>query len=74
MAYYRDNNLLKKVGNHIRDLRKRNNLSQEELAFEAELDITQIGRIERGKVNTSICVLNRIAKALNVPLYELLKV
>ena len=72
MPYYRDDRLLIKVGNHIRALRLSKNLSQEELAFASDLDITQIGRIERGKVNTSICVLQRIARALNVPLHELL--
>ena len=34
---------------------------------------TTIGRIERGEINLSIITLKKIAKALNIPIYELLK-
>jgi transcriptional regulator with XRE-family HTH domain len=47
-------------------------LTQEQLAFEAEIDLTYMGGIERGKRNPSLMVMGRIAKALSVPLPKLL--
>jgi DNA-binding XRE family transcriptional regulator len=46
--------------------------TQEELAFEAEIDLTYVGGIERGKRNPSLMVMARIADALSVPLVKLL--
>ena len=71
MPYFRDTILLEKFGQNVKRIRKLHVLSQEELSYQADLDISQIGRIERGKVNTSICVVQRIAKALNVDIKEL---
>jgi transcriptional regulator with XRE-family HTH domain len=45
---------------------------QEQLAFEAEIDLTYMGAIERGKRNPSLLVMARIAEALSVPLGRLL--
>jgi transcriptional regulator with XRE-family HTH domain len=42
------------------------------LAFEAEIDLTYMGGIERGKRNPSLLVMARIADALSVPLTRLL--
>lgn len=41
-------------------------LTQEKLAFEAQIDLTYVGGIERGKRNPSVLVLARIAKALGI--------
>ena len=71
MPYYRDNILLKKFGFHLKKIRTEKGLSQENLSYEADLDISQIGRIERGEVNTSLCVMQRVAKALGVEIKEL---
>ncbi len=71
MTYYRDNLLLKKFGQNLKKLRNEKGLSQEELSYRADLDISQIGRIERGVVNTSICVVQKIAKALEVDMKDL---
>jgi transcriptional regulator with XRE-family HTH domain len=43
-------------------------ITQEKLAFEAEIDLTYVGGIERGKRNPSLLVMGRIASALSVPL------
>jgi transcriptional regulator with XRE-family HTH domain len=59
------------LGRNIRRLRRRRGLTQEELAFEAGIDLTYMGGIERGKRNPSLLVLVRIAKALAVPLAKL---
>jgi len=47
-------------------------MTQEELAFEAEIDLTYMGAIERGRRNPSLLVMARIAKALSVTLPKLL--
>jgi transcriptional regulator with XRE-family HTH domain len=71
VAYYRDDILLRKFGKNLKKLREVNHLTQEELSYLADLDISQVGRIERGEVNTSLCVLQRIAKALKIEMKEL---
>jgi transcriptional regulator with XRE-family HTH domain len=54
------------VGRNVKRLRKQKKLTQEQLAFEAEIDLTYVGGIERGKRNPSLLVIARIAKALGV--------
>ena len=61
------------VGGNVRRLRKDRGLTQEQLAFEARLDLTYIGGIERGRRNPSVLVLARIAEALDCNLVELLE-
>jgi transcriptional regulator with XRE-family HTH domain len=60
------------VGRNVRHLRQKKGLTQEQLAFEAEIDLTYVGGIERGKRNPSLLVMARIADALSVPLPKLL--
>jgi transcriptional regulator with XRE-family HTH domain len=67
------NPLLQKLGDNIRVLRNAKNLSQEKLAFSAELDRTYIGGIERGERNVAILNLCRIASVLQVTPAKLLK-
>lgn len=54
------------VGRNIRRLREERELTQEQLAFEAQIDLTYLGGIERGRRNPSLLVLSRIAGALSV--------
>jgi transcriptional regulator with XRE-family HTH domain len=61
-----------KLGRNVYRLRRRKGMTQEQLAFEAEIDLTYMGGIERGKRNPSLLVMARIAKALSVPLAKLL--
>lgn len=56
----------------MRNLRTEKGLTQERLAFSADLDLTYIGGIERGRRNPSLLVMARIADALDVELVELL--
>jgi transcriptional regulator with XRE-family HTH domain len=67
----RDEELLKRIGNKISHSRKMQNLTQSQLAYEANLPSMQISRIERGVVNSSISTLSAIAKALDISLKEL---
>lgn len=54
------------VGQNVRRLRKVAGLTQEQLAFEARIDLTYVGGIERGRRNPSLLVMVRIAGALKV--------
>ncbi len=47
-------------------------LSQETLAYEADIPINQVGRIERGEINTTISTIYSMAKALKIHTKELL--
>ncbi len=55
-----------KVGKRIKELRKELNISQEELAFRANVHRTYIASLEVGKRNVTITVLEKIVNALNV--------
>ncbi len=68
----RNDDILKFVGNRIRNIRNSIGISQEELGFRSDLDRTYISDVELGKRNISLINLNAIAHALNVQLYEIL--
>ena len=65
--------LAKKVGETIRDLRKREGISQEELAERANIAKNYVGNLERGEHEPSTYVLCRVAVALGIAGSELLK-
>jgi transcriptional regulator with XRE-family HTH domain len=62
----------KVLASNVHRLRNQKSMTQEQLAFEAEIDLTYLGGIERGRRNPSLLVMARIAKALSVPLPKLL--
>ena len=51
------------LGQNVRRLRRARKLSQEELAFEAEIDRTYVSQIERGVISPSLHVRWRLGKA-----------
>jgi transcriptional regulator with XRE-family HTH domain len=58
---------MRAFGMHLRTLRKQQGLSQEELNYRADLELSQISRIERGVINTSLSQILAIAAALKLP-------
>jgi transcriptional regulator with XRE-family HTH domain len=62
---------LKKVGNTLRKIRKEKGYSMENLANETEIEYRQLGRIERGEINTSIISLLRICQTLDIEMKTL---
>lgn len=63
---------LKAFGNHLRITRKNLGFSQEKLAYESEIELRQLGRIERGEINTDIGSLKIIAETLAIHVKELM--
>ena len=63
--------LIKTVGEKIRQKRTELNLSQELLSYDANIPRNQIGRIERGEISTSITTLHKICKALKSEIKDL---
>ena len=61
------------MARNVRLLRAERGLSQEALAYEAGINRTYLSDIERGTRNVSIDNLSRLAKALDVPVWSLLK-
>lgn len=61
------------LSKNLRALRRRHGLSQEELAYRADVDRTYVSALERGVYGATIDILERLARALDVQPWELLK-
>lgn len=59
-----------RIGQRIKELRKKLEFSQEELANEAEVDRTYVTDVENGRRNISVEVLEKIIVALKVSVTE----
>ena len=66
-----DNSIRKKLGVKIKQLRKSQKLTQEQLGEKAGISYKFIGEVERGAVNPSLDSLVSIASALRVNVKEL---
>ncbi len=64
--------LLRRLGGRVRDRRTERRLTLKELAARARLSVRFVGEIEAGRGNVSLARLDRVAKALAVPLRELI--
>lgn len=60
--------VIRKIGHNIRTCRTEKHISLEKLVLEAGLDYSQLCRIERGVINTSVHQLYVISKTLDVPI------
>ena len=65
------NNIKKLLGRRIHELRKSKNLTQEELAEKIGIGTPNISYFETGRFSPAIETLEKIAKALDVEIYEL---
>ena len=59
-----------KIGQRIKELRKELELSQESLAYKAEVDRTYVTDVENGRRNVSVEILERLIKALDISFSE----
>jgi transcriptional regulator with XRE-family HTH domain len=56
------------VASRIRELRESQNLTQEQLAWKADVDRTYMNHVENGRRNISIETLDKIVQGLEVSL------
>jgi len=64
--FKRNDLYLKAFGSNLRKLRTQAGSSMVALALEADIEYSQIAKIELGKINTTISTVWLLAKALNI--------
>lgn len=72
MINVKNEKVIKAFGIRLRELRLSLGISQEELANNADIPISQVGRIERGENNPTISTIHVLATALNTTMAELM--
>jgi transcriptional regulator with XRE-family HTH domain len=72
MNHLRNQKLLTRFGAKLKKLRKSKGLTLEYLAYECEMELSQIHRIEQGKINPTLSTLEALAKGFNLSISELL--
>jgi transcriptional regulator with XRE-family HTH domain len=65
--------VLKDLGRSVRRARTSAGITQEKAASQADIDYKRYQRIEAGTVNLTVRTLHRIARALDVDFWELLR-
>ena len=58
------NQALRRFGDALRDERKRQGISQEQLALQADINRTYMGGVERGEENISLLTVLKILSVL----------
>jgi transcriptional regulator with XRE-family HTH domain len=58
------------IARNLRRVRVARGIAQENLATDAQVDRSYVSRLERSLENPSVNVLERLAKALDVPIVE----
>lgn len=71
MNKLRNKEELETFGEKLKSLRISKNYTLEQLAIEADMEISQVHRIEKGKINPTLTTLNALAKGLGITLVEL---
>ena len=71
VEYLKNSEFLILFGRNLKKVRKSKGFTQAELANDIGIEISQISRIERGIINTSISTTNEIAKVLKVNITDL---
>lgn len=67
----RDLEGLQALATQLKLIRKRYGYTQERLAAESGLELSQISRIETAKTNPTVSTLMRIARTLDIPVSHL---
>jgi transcriptional regulator with XRE-family HTH domain len=71
MKYLQDKNFILALGKRVRCIRKLKGMSMETLAYSSGIEYSQLSRIEKGQVNTSVSHIAILAKTLQIPIKEL---
>jgi len=62
---------LQLLANSLKAVRKKKGYTQEQLAYESEITLSQIARIETVKSNPTVSTIFKIARTLNISVSEL---
>ena len=71
MNNLRNQETLEQFGEKLKTLRTNKGLTLEQLAFEADIELSQVHRVEKGKINPTLTTLIALAKGLDITLAEL---
>lgn len=71
MNNLRDQEILTAFGAKLKEHRTVKGLTLEQLAFEAEIEVSQVHRVEKGKINPTLTTLTALANGLGITLAEL---
>ena len=71
MNYVYNETFCKAFGIKVREIRKNKKLSMRKLAVLADIEYSQLSRIELGQINTTISSAYNLAQALDVPVSTL---
>lgn len=71
MHKVRNQKLLNRLAKNLKRVRKARGLTQEDLAYKSGLTLSQIARIETGRLNTSVSTVFAILQALDAEANEL---
>ncbi len=64
--------ILSLIGGKIQSIREKNGITQDQLGERAGINAKYVSAIERGQKNLTVLTLEKIAKGLDVELFELL--
>lgn len=67
-----DKELLQKLANRIKMLRKKHKITQDELSYRAGIGRSTLGNIETAQNDVTFTKINKIARAFNLSLSEFL--
>lgn len=71
MKYAKHHIGINKFGATLKKIRLEKGISQEQLANDCNVEVSQISRIERGVINTSISMAYIISDAMNIKVKDL---
>ena len=71
MNYKYDEKFCKSFGNKVREIRVSKGYSMRQFALQADMEYSQLSKIERGVINTTISTAHALAVALKVPVMNL---
>lgn len=69
----RNDHYLKAFGENLRKIRIKKGLTMMQLAFDADIEYSQIAKIERGVSNTTISTVQLLATALGISTADLFR-
>lgn len=71
MKYLTEKERLKQLGKKVVSLRKDAGISQTDLCYEIDIDISTLSRLERGILNVTFNTLYKIARYFKIDVKEL---